>query len=261
MTQKEAIEKASELLAEAIQLIVNSTAVTVAATVAGRKPSSPAKEEEEDPSVEEERKPRRGKKVETEEEEEDEKPKGKKGKPAVEEDDDDDEDDDDEKGNDDGPDEDTLTELAGIDLESASRGEMKTLAVKLGFNAEGKRADQLREYLKGEQKKHAKGAKAAKPETGKKGKAAKEEESDDDLPSIKQMKKDFNIYAEYYRDQLEPKGFFGGKVKKGHEALEHTLEEILDDDDLIAEAWKDNVKPLVDDDSWDDIVKEVAEKD
>lgn len=255
MNQKDALDKAGALIAEALQLIVNSNTVTVAAVVTG-KATVPAEapDEDEDP------KPKKSRRPEPEDEEEVKPRKGLKLAKAAPEPDEDEP----------AADEEALDALADLDLESASRGDMKEVALKLGLDAEGKRAPELREMLT-----EAK-AKASKPAAKKSAKPAPEPDDDDadvpaskkskakaksdDRPSTKQMKKDFTLFCEANREELEPTGFFGGKVKRGATKADHTFEEILEDDDLLIEAWDDNIKEYYDDGTWEKLAEELQEQ-
>lgn len=112
------------------------------------------------------------------------------------------------------------------DLESLGRAELKKLAEDLGINVAGKKASEIRDLLR------ASGA-APAVNTG---------------PSLDDMKADLDAFIKLNKEALEDIGFFEDEPTNDPE--NPTYKEMMSDEKLITEAWKDNVLPYVQKNEW-----------
>lgn len=262
------IEAAAEKIAAALAILMGEDEASVAEAVASQKSNTKTREGSGDEEVKRGRgRPRKGPKPPVaDDEDEDDAEDDDDESPAK--DDEDDEDDDDEDSTD-IPKDAALAEL--------DRAALKKLAVANDIDPAGKNREDLTKLLQAKRdKKSSKPKAAAKPESddeddekpakGKKKTPAKDDEDndtekpeEDDYPKLKVMKSDLEAFFKVHRDTLKDAGFFGGKVKKGVQKAPNTYDEVMEDVELIKEAWADNVWPLIQDGSWKKTKAQAAE--
>lgn len=277
------LEEASRLITAGLAVLLGVDAASVSEAVTTQKANTKVREtgtddDEEEPPA----KKRRGR------------PAGGKNKPVVVDDDEDDvpapvkekksapSDDDDEA--DDADEEDADEETAAIPkdavLNELDRTGLKKVAVAQGLDPAGKNHEDLlamlkdaRDGKKADKKKPAPATAAdddeddedddeapAKPAKGKKAAAAPRAGlADDDYPSLKAQKRDLEAFFKLNKSMLTDMGFFGGKPKKGVSAAPNTYDEVMGDEDLIKEAWADNVWEHVQAGTWDKMKAKAAD--
>lgn len=171
-----------------------------------------------------------------------------------------------------------LAALKDLDIDGASRIQMKPIAEALGVPFKGVVTEELQKALAKIQKNGLSGAAATADEddedeappakSSAKKKPAKDDDADDDddeeveYPEKKEMRRQMRLWAKAHRAAIIKalgKEYFDADDDADDPATR--LHQTLANLDVLKKQWKDNVYELIQDGSWKKIEKEYAEDD
>jgi hypothetical protein len=140
-------------------------------------------------------------------------------------------------------------QLADLELDEATRPELKEIAEAIGLDTQGKKASELREMLAP----HKEDKPAAAATAPAKSAAVQ-------YPDLKTMKKEFRLFAKVNHDNIVqdiPEYF--NEDEDADDPTER-LHQTLADEDALKTQWKDNVWPHKKEGTWDAFVEEAQAK-